>query len=177
MVITLIGMPGAGKSCMGRSLSGKLHMHLIDGDKLIEQRYQKKLHQIIEESGLDGFKEIERTTLMSIDDDDVIITPGGSAVYYDEFMQKSKERGIVVYLYCSPETILARIGDFSKRGIVLKEGFTIHDLYNERAPLFEKYADLTINCDGESYSKYRHVLLNEVNKYIRRMEKSKKQGT
>lgn len=177
MIVTLIGMPGSGKSCMGRTLSSKLHMKMIDGDKLIENIYKKRLHEIIAEHGLDGFKEIERNTLMSIDEDNVIISPGGSAVYYDEFMKKCKSRGVVVYLYCSPETILSRIGDFSKRGIVLKDGYTIHDLYEERAPLFEKYADITINCDGEAYSKYRHVILSEVKKHREKNEKASDQVT
>ena len=171
MIITLIGMPGSGKSCMGKSLSTKLHMKMIDGDKLIESIHNKKLHEIISDVGLEGFKDVEHDALMSINEDDVIISPGGSAVYYDDFMQKCKERGLVVYLYCSPDTIISRIGDFSKRGIVLKEGYTIHDLYKERAPLFERYADITINCDGDAYSKYRHVIFTEVNKYINRINK------
>ncbi len=166
MIITMIGMPGSGKSCMGRTLSSKLHMKMIDGDKLIESIYDKKLHEIIADVGLDEFKEIENKTLMSIDEDNVIISPGGSAVYYDDFMKKCKSRGVIVYLYCSPETIVARIGDFSKRGIVLKDGYTIQDLYNERAPLFEKYADITVDCDGEAYSKYRSEILTEVKKYL-----------
>ena len=168
MIITLIGMPGSGKSCMGRMLSGKLCMRFVDGDKLIESKYNMKLSEIIAEYGLDGFKRIEEEVLLSVEEDNIVLSPGGSAIYYDSFMKKVKSRGVVVYLYCSPETIIERIGDFSKRGIVLKDGYTIHDLYNERVPLLEKYADLTINCDGNKYSKYKHVTLNEVNKYIRK---------
>ena len=166
MVITLIGMPASGKTCMGKTLSQKLHMKVIDGDKLIESTYNKKLHEIISEVGLDGFKKIEEETLLSIDEDNVIISPGGSAVYYDSFMSKCKQRGLVIYLYAGPETLLERLGDFSKRGIVLPDGFTIKDLYNERAPLFEKYADITINCDGQSYSKYRYQIVAAVKDYI-----------
>ena len=166
MVITLIGMPASGKTCMGKILSQKLHMKVIDGDRLIESRYGKKLHEIIDEHGLEGFKKIEEETLLSIDEDNVIVSPGGSAVYYDAFMKKSKSRGPVVYLYAGAETLLERLGDFSKRGIVLPEGFTIKDLLNERAPLFEKYADITINCDGRAFSRYRYVTLSAVKKYI-----------
>ena len=174
MVITLIGMPASGKTCMGKILSQKLHMRVIDGDRLIEQTQGMKLHEIIEKYGLDAFKKIEEETLLSIDEDNVIISPGGSAVYYESFMRKSKSRGPVVYLYASPETLLERLGDFSKRGIVLPEGFTIADLYNERAPLFEKYADITINCDGKAFSRYRYVTLSAVKKYIaKHSDKSK----
>ena len=168
MTITLIGMPGSGKTCMGRMLSQKLHMRVVDGDKLIENRNGKKLHEIISEQGLDGFKKIEEETLLSIADDDIIISPGGSAVYYESVMHKFRSSGIIVYLYVSPKTIIERIGDFSKRGIVLEEGKTIYDLYEERAPLFEKYADITINCDGTAYAKYRYVAVNEIKKLIKR---------
>ena len=102
MVITLIGMPASGKTCMGKTLSQKLHMKVIDGDKLIESVYGKKLYEIIDEVGLDGFKKIEEETLLSINEDNIIITPGGSAIYYDSFMQKAKKLGPVVYLYASP---------------------------------------------------------------------------
>lgn len=166
MVITLIGMPASGKTCMGKTLSQKLHMRVIDGDKLIETVYGKKLHEIIAEVGTEGFKKIEEEVLLSIEDDNVIVSPGGSAVYYESYMNKAKSRGPVVYLYASPETLLIRLGDFSKRGIVLPEGFTIRDLYNERAPLFEKYADITVDCDGQSYSKYRQRIVAAVKNYI-----------
>lgn len=166
MVITLIGMPASGKTCMGKTLAQKLHMKVIDGDKLIESIYGKKLHEIIDEVGLEGFKKIEEETLLSINEDNIIVTPGGSAVYYESFMKKSKERGPVVYLFASPETLLIRLGDFSKRGIVLPEGFTIKDLYNERAPLFEKYADIVVDCDGLAYSKYRYRTVAAVKAYI-----------
>ena len=172
MTITLIGMPGSGKTCMGRMLSKKLQMKVVDGDKLIETVYGMKLHEIIEKEGLDGFKKIEEETLLSIEEDNIIITPGGSAVYYDSVMRKFKERGAVVYLYTSPETIIERLGDFSKRGVVLEEGKTLHDLYAERAPLFERYADITINCDGNAFARYRYVTCNEVTKYIRKHSKS-----
>ena len=157
MTITLIGMPGAGKSCMGRALSRRFGMKTVDGDRLIEKITGRKLQDIINEDGLEAFKEVEESTLLSITEDNIIITPGGSAIYYDSVMQHFKKNGIIVYLYVSPEELLKRLGDFSRRGIVLKEGQTIRDLYLERAPLLEKYADITINCDGDSYTKYRFI--------------------
>ncbi len=157
MTITLIGMPGSGKSCMGRALSRRLGMKTLDGDRLIERRTGRKLQDIINEDGLEAFKRIEEETLLSIVGENLIVSPGGSAVYYDSVMQHFKENGIIVYLYVSPEVLVERLGDFSKRGIVLKDGQTIHDLYLERAPLFEKYADITINCDGTAYTKYQYI--------------------
>ena len=164
MTVTLIGMPGAGKTCMGKALARKLKMKVVDGDRLIEERMGKKLYEIIDEVGLDGFKKIEEEVLLSINEDNIIISPGGSAVYYDGVMQHFKKNGLVVYLYVSPETLLVRLGDFSKRGIVLKEGQTIKDLYDERAPLMEKYADITINCNGTAYGKYQKTALMQIEK-------------
>lgn len=167
MTITLIGMPAVGKSCMGRHLSKKLNMSLIDGDRLIEQITARKLQDIINEDGLDGFKAIEERVLLSIDEDNVIIAPGGSAVYYPSVMEHFKSKGIVVYLYASPETIIERLGDFSRRGVALKPGQTINDLYLERAPLLEKYADVTVNCDGNAFSRYHAEALDKITNLIK----------
>ena len=167
MTITLIGMPAVGKSCLGRNLSRKLNMRVIDGDKLIEQVTGRKLQNIIDEDGLDAFKAIEEEVLLSIKDDNVIIAPGGSAVYYDSVMQHFKSNGIIVYLYASPETIIERLGDFSKRGVALRPGQTIEDLYLERAPLLEKYADITVSCDGNAFGKYHAEALEKIQKMLK----------
>lgn len=165
MIVTLIGMPGAGKTCMGKALSKKLGMNLIDGDKLIEKNTGRKLQSIIDEDGVEAFKKIEEETLLSINDDNTIITPGGSAIYYDNVMKHFQDLGIVVYLYVSPKNLVKRLGDFSKRGIVLKPGQTIEDLYNERRPLLEKYADITVNCDGGFYSSYQKDAIYKIRNY------------
>ena len=165
MIVTLIGMPGAGKTCMGKALSKKLGMNLIDGDKLIEKNTGRKLQSIIDEDGVEAFKKIEEETLISINEDNTIITPGGSAIYYDNVMKHFQHLGIVVYLYVSPKNLVRRLGDFSKRGIVLKPGQTIEDLYNERRPLLEKYADITVNCDGGFYSSYQKDALQKITNY------------
>jgi len=163
MVYTLIGMPGSGKSCMSRAVAKKLNMEALDADKVIESRTEKKLHEIIAEFGLDGFKKIEEEVLLTIDSDkDLILATGGSAVYYERAMEHFKAIGKVIYLYVSFETMLERIGDYSKRGIAIKDGQTIRDLYNERASLYEKYADYTVNCDGNDYNTYRRKVAEAI---------------
>ena len=162
MVFTLIGMPASGKSCMGKAIASKLKMKLLDGDRLIEARTGRKLQEIIDEDGLEAFKKIEEETLLSIEDDNIILAPGGSAVYYDSVMQKFKKRGKIVYIYVSLPLIKERLGDYSKRGVVLKPGQTIDDLYFERTKLYEKYADITINCNGRAYPKYRQELIKKI---------------
>ena len=169
MTIMLVGMPAVGKSCMGRALAKKFNMKLVDGDKVIEQTEGRKLQQIMDEDGLEGFKAIEERVLLSIKDDNMIFTPGGSAVYYPAVMEQFKKSGIVVYLYASAETISNRLVDFSKRGVVLKEGMTMLDLYNERAPLFEKYADITVSCDGTNFGKYKFDAINKIEKLLEKM--------
>ncbi|MBO7196901.1 MAG: shikimate kinase [Clostridia bacterium] len=166
MTITLIGMPAVGKSVMGRAIAKKFGMKLIDGDKVIEKRTGRRLQQIMDEDGLDGFKAIEEETLLTIKEDNIVFTPGGSAVYYPAVMDQFKEKGIVVYLYASAEVIANRMVDFSQRGVVLKKGMTMQDLYNERAPLFEKYADITVNCNGTYFAKYKREAIDKIEKYL-----------
>ena len=164
MNVILIGMPASGKSCMGRSLSKALKMTNIDTDRLIEQKTGRHLQEIINTDGLDEFKRIEEEILCTVEGDGLIISTGGSAVYYDKAMQHLKSIGTVVYLYAGMDTIIKRLGDFSKRGIALRKDQTIEDLYNERCALYEKYADITINCNGNAYNKYRDELIKAVEK-------------
>ena len=165
MTVTLIGMPGAGKTCMGKAISKKMNMRVIDGDRLIEQNTGRKLQNIIDEDGLEAFKQLERETLLSINEDNIIITPGGSAVYYDDVMEHFRSLGVVIYLYVSPQNLIRRLGDFSKRGIVLKPGQTIEDLFEERKPLLEKHAHITVNCDGGRYSYYQSEAIKKIKEF------------
>ena len=168
MIITLIGMPGCGKSSMSRAIAGKLNLKPLDADKVIDVKTGKKLHKIIEEVGVEGFKKIEEDILLSINEDNIILATGGSAVYYDKAMKHFKDIGKVIYLYVSFETMLERIGDYSKRGIAMRPGQSIRDLYNERVALYEKYADITINCDGTAYTKYRADVIDAVNNFSKK---------
>ena len=170
MTITLIGMPAVGKSCMGRALAKKFNMKLVDGDKVIEKVKGRKLQDIMDSEGLEGFKAIEEEVLLSIDAKNLVFTPGGSAVYYPSVMEKFKREGIVVYLYASAEVIKNRAVDFSKRGVVLKPGMTMEDLYNERAPLFEKYADIIVNCDGTAFGRYKTDGIKKIENYLNNLE-------
>ncbi len=169
MNFTFIGMPGCGKSCMAHAISGKVKMKMVDVDRLIEKEQGKKLQQIIDDVGLEGFKKIEEQTLLSSDWDNILLSPGGSAVYYEEAMKHLKKCGKIIYLYVGLDTLLKRLGDYSQRGVVIKEGQTFEDLYNERCALYEKYADVKINCDGKAYKYYQ----SQVIKYIKSVLKNK----
>ena len=170
MIFTIIGMAGCGKSCMGRAVSHKLKLRLIDSDKLIEARMGKKLQVLIDELGVERFRQIEEEVLLSIScpmDEHVILSTGGSAIYSKKAMDYLKTQGVIIYLYCGFEVIRERLGDYSKRGVVLKPGQTLFDLYNERAPMYQAYADVTINCDGSSYPIYQRVTASAIKRYIK----------
>lgn len=144
--IILVGMPGAGKSTVGVVLAKNMGFHFLDSDLCIQEQEHKLLHEIIREAGPDGFLTIENRVNVSLNVTNSIIATGGSAVYGAEAMEHLKKDGIVVYLKLSYEEIEKRLGDLAKRGVVLKAGQTLYDLYEERIPLYEKYADLVVPC-------------------------------
>ncbi len=151
--VTLIGMPGAGKSTVGVVLAKMLGMEFLDSDLLIQKREKKLLWQIIEERGLDGFNRAEEEANCSIEAEGCVIATGGSAVYSEKAMQHLREISTVVYLRVSCADLKKRLGDLKNRGVSMKEGQTLEDLYEERCPLYEKYADVTINLGKTSIRK------------------------
>ncbi len=166
MTVTLIGMPASGKSAMSRALSRKLGLTLIECDRLIEEKAGQKLQDVINEKGLEYFKALEEEVLTSIEEENAVISTGGSAVYYDSAMRHFKSLGKVLYLYADLPTILERLGDYSKRGIVLKEGQSIADLYEERCALYKKYADYTIDCSGSSFTEHKNSIIRVVRRWL-----------
>lgn len=148
--IVLIGMPGAGKSTVGVVLAKVLGYDFLDSDLVIQQKDGRLLSQIIAEEGTDGFIRIENRINAGLDVNRSVIATGGSVVYGKEAMEHLKSIGTVVYLKLTYQTIENRLGDLKNRGVVLREGQTLADLYRERTSLYEKYADVTIEEDGLS---------------------------
>ena len=146
--IVLIGMPGVGKSTVGVILAKVLGYQFVDADLLIQKSEGKLLKDIIEEKGTDGFIEVENRVNASIQAENTIIATGGSVIYGKEAMAHLKEIGTVVYLHVPFATLEKRLADIKGRGVVLKEGQTLYDLYLERTPLYEKYADLESSEEG-----------------------------
>ena len=146
--IVLIGMPGVGKSTIGVVLAKVLGYQFVDADLLIQREEGKLLHEIIEEAGTEGFIAVENRVNSKISASHSIIATGGSVVYGTEAMTHLKEIGTVIYLKLPYEELAARLSDIRGRGVVLREGQTLRDLYEERAPLYEKYADLTVEERG-----------------------------
>lgn len=148
--IIFIGMPASGKSTVGVVVAKRLGYGFVDTDLLIQAQEKKLLKEIIAEVGNEGFLQIENQVNRDVNVEKSVISPGGSVVYCEEAMNHFKEIGTVVYLKVPFETINQRISNAKNRGVVLKEGQTLKDLYDERTALFEKYADYTISEDGLS---------------------------
>lgn len=146
--VIFIGMPAVGKSTVGVVTAKRLGYQFVDTDLLIQEQEGKLLREIIAEQGIEGFLKVEDRVNAGVNVEQAVIAPGGSVVYCENAMKHYKEIGKIVYLQASFETINNRLGNAKNRGVVLKEGQTLRDLYDERVPLFEKYADLTISEDG-----------------------------
>lgn len=144
--IILIGMPGCGKSTIGVVLAKSLGYRFIDSDLLIQEREQRLLHEIITQDGLEAFNQIENQVNASIETSSSVIATGGSVIYGQEAMKHLKKIGTVIYLRLPENLLSERLGDLNQRGVSIKAGQTLHSLYEERIPLYEKYADITIDC-------------------------------
>ena len=145
-----IGMPTSGKSTVGVLVAKALGMGFVDTDLVIQNRYQKKLSQLIEEKGVEGFKRLENEVNASIDAQNSVIAPGGSAVYGKEAMELFRAIGKVIYLRLPLEAVEKRLKNARARGVVMPEGYTLKELYDERVPLYEKYAHMIVDCDRET---------------------------
>lgn len=147
--IILIGMPGAGKSTIGVLLAKALGMDFIDTDIIIQQRTGRLLQDIIDNDGIEAFLQVEEDVLASIELKNSVIATGGSAVYSEKAMVSLKRDGKAVYISLPYSEVEKRITNITTRGIVLRSGSTLQDAYNERVPLYEKYADITVDCSGK----------------------------
>ncbi|MEE1352801.1 MAG: shikimate kinase [Acutalibacteraceae bacterium] len=144
--VVLIGMPGSGKSTIGVLLAKNLSCQFLDSDLVIQEKIGSRLQDYIDKYGSAAFDEMEDQVNAGIDVENTVIATGGSAVYGENAMRHFKEIGTVVYLRVSFEDLLERIPNFESRGISIPEGMTFQDLYNERIPLYERYADITVDA-------------------------------
>ena len=169
--LIFIGMPAVGKSTVGVVVAKRLGKRFVDVDLVIQEQENKLLRGIIADVGEDGFLKVENRVNAGIEAENSVISPGGSVVYCEEAMRHYKEIGTVVYLKASYQTIKRRIRNPKKRGVVLREGQTLRDLYNERVPYFEKYADITVCEDGCRIEETIENVLNAVENYKKTLDK------
>lgn len=160
--IVLIGMPGVGKSTVGVILAKELGYQFIDADLLIQKQEKRLLKEIIAQEGVDGFIQIENQVNASIETDRTVIATGGSVVYGREAMEHLKKISTVVYLKLSYQALKKRLGNLKNRGVVLREGQTLRDLYEERVVLYEKYADVVIDEENKGIEETLQYILKEL---------------
>ena len=163
--IILIGMAGAGKSTTGVVVAKILKKDFIDGDLVIQSRTGRGLQDIINEDGNDGFRRLEEEILCSIDAENAVIAPGGSAIYYPSVFEHFKKNGVVVYLHVPVEEIERRLSNLATRGVTLDPGQTVADLYYARLPLYEKFADITIHTNGGTLEETVDQIVKKVEEY------------
>ena len=166
--IVLIGMPGVGKSTIGVILAKILGYQFIDADLVIQQQHGMLLKEIIAQRGVDGFIQVENDVNKSLNPNGAVIATGGSVVYGTEAMEHLKEIATVIYLELELPALRRRLGNLKHRGVVLRDGQTLRDLYNERVPLYEKYADITVN-------EHKSTIEKTVDKIIKKLEEQKNQ--
>ncbi len=142
--IILIGMPSCGKSTLGRLLSKELDYAFLDTDDVIVRLNGCPLRDILDRDGVEGFKQREAEAVCTVQAHRTVIATGGSVVYSPMGMAHLKSLGRVVYLQLSFEEMQRRLGDLHERGVAIAPGSTLLDLYHERVPLYEKYADVTV---------------------------------
>ena len=149
--LVLIGMPSSGKSTAGVLLAKRIGFGFIDTDLIIQGEQGALLSQIIEREGAEGFLAIEERVNAGIAAMRCVIATGGSVCYLPRAMEHLKKLGTVVYLELSEEEVARRVPDFVRRGVVMRGNIrTLKELYAERVPLYEKYADVTVRCDGQT---------------------------
>ena len=172
--VVLIGMPGVGKSTIGVIAAKQLGLQFMDADLLIQLREGRRLSQIIEEDGVDRFLEIEEEVNASIEIQGCVIATGGSVIYGHKAMEHLRQAGTVVYLRLSFDELQHRLGDLNSRGVVLREGQTLADLYAERTPLYEKYADIVVDEDGLSMEQTREAVERSLADYTSETHRQEK---
>lgn len=160
--IILIGMPGSGKSTVGVLLAKALGFGFWDTDLTIQEREGALLQDLLNTRGVDAFLDAEERAIRSVRCDHTVIAPGGSAVCRAEAMAHLKGLGPVIYLKVSPKALERRLQNISTRGIAMAPGETIADVFARRAPLYERYADVTVEVGEQSLEETVAAVLRSV---------------
>jgi shikimate kinase len=160
--IILTGMPGAGKSTLGILLAKQLGMDFVDTDIMIQVAHGKTLQQIINEFDYLRLREYEEQILINLNCTESVIATGGSAVYSELGMQQLRANGLVVFLDLGLEQLAQRIDNFDARGIARHDDQSFADLYAERRPLYQKYADISVDCNHLAIEQALMAIIQEI---------------
>ncbi len=169
--IVLIGMFGSGKSTVGKMIAEKLRYTFVDVDHLIERKFKKPLQRVLDDLGMKKFMKMEDETILALRNWHCVISPGGSAVYYPKGMRLLKTLGPRVFLKVSLPELKKRLPDWSNRGVVCRGGNSLSSLYKERAPLFKRYADITVESGGKSAERIAREILRVLGREEKQFQK------
>ncbi|MEL7237321.1 MAG: shikimate kinase [Planctomycetota bacterium] len=156
--LTLIGMPGSGKSTVGKRVADLVGWDFLDLDARIEAEQGKKLSQINAEGGHAKLQLLEDAAARSITCSRTVIGPGGSIVYLDDAMRHLQSLGPIVFLDVPIDVLIPRCGDMQARGVVVREGDTLADLLGERLPKLLRWADVRIFCGHRTADDVAHQI-------------------
>ncbi len=162
--VILIGMPGSGKSTCGVIAAKVMLKNFFDTDLLLQGLEQSRLQELIDSKGVEYFYKAEEKAILSLNIEATVIATGGSVIYSEKAMEHLRSLGKVIYLHLEYDTMIKRINNFTTRGIVVKKGSTLLDMYNERMPLYEKYADEIIYCDKNTVEQTVEEIVKAVQK-------------
>ncbi|MHC4551680.1 MAG: shikimate kinase [Planctomycetota bacterium] len=160
--VILIGMPGSGKSTVGVLLAKRVGFGFVDTDLFIQAGEGRSLQRLIEINGMRRFCEIECRYAERVDVAETVIATGGSVVYYDSAMQALGKNGTIVYLKLPLAELEKRLGDLNARGVVLEPGETLPALYAKRTPLYEQWADITVDLSGLNHDQCVDAILERL---------------
>ncbi len=158
--IVLIGMAGVGKSTIGTSIASALGFNFVDLDEYIKEKEGKTLQEIIDNKGEEAFLQLEKQRMYEVDLTRRVVAPGGSIIYNSDVMEYLKHNSTLVYLDDSFENIEQRLTGVSTRGIVGLKRKSLRQIYDERRPLYSKYADITVNCKNKSEDELAEEILH-----------------
>jgi shikimate kinase len=165
-LIVLIGMPGAGKTSVGKCLAALLGIPFIDTDETIEAAVGRSLQCVLNEQGVDALMALEERVLLSMPlPSSGVVATGGSAVYAEHGMSRLKQHGLVVYLEVGLDTVKVRVKNWQERGFVSLPGQNLEDVYYQRIPLYQHFADITVDAEGDNINDIAELVFKAVNQY------------
>ena len=165
--IVLIGMAGVGKSTIGMSLAKTLGFNFIDVDEYILEKDGKTIQEIIDDEGEEAFLQLEKRRMYEVDLSRMVVAPGGSIIYHPDLMEYLKQNSILVYLDDSFDNIAKKLTGEMERGIVGLKSKSLREIYEERRPLYSRYADITVNCQD----KLQYQVVSEILQYYSDLNK------
>jgi shikimate kinase len=160
--IVLIGMPACGKSTIGVLLAKHLSRWFIDTDLCIQSMEGRSLQEIIDTDGLEYFRQIEQKHVLSISASNAVIATGGSVIYSGPAMEKFSKDSVTVLLDLPLDDIKRRLTNLYSRGVVMAKGQSLEELYRQRRPLYEKYAQITVDCTGRDHQQTLAAIIEEL---------------